>query len=199
MQTPEPLNDDWNAVSATLAATDGMRSEQLVSAMTLVAKTCADAIRNDPIEPLTEDEQKILDEEREDDPRFYDLMFRSDAFTSTVYVLEWFDTTIALAEAFAADEASDPKLLADGSIMCWDHILPEYHYHQLAHMAALVGSHMMKPYTEFHSRTWLFRLSESETWALFLGLAQQLDILHSSQIKDLASAVTSRLVREEGA
>ncbi len=196
MQTPEPLNADWAAVSATLAAAGDIRPEQLASAMTLVAKTCAKAIRDDPFEPLTKAEQKILEDEQEGDPLFYDLMFRSDALTETTYVLEWFDKTIALTDAFTADEAPDPKHLAAGSIMCWDHIVPEYHNHQLAHMAALVGSHLMKPHSEFHNRTWLFRLSVSETWELFLGLAQQLDILNSSQVKDLASAVASQLAVE---
>ena len=153
MQTPEPLNADWNAVSAALTPTGDVCSEQLVPVMTLVAKTCADAIRNDPIEPLTEDELKILDDEREDDPHFYDLMFRADALTATAYVLEWFDKTIALTEAFTGDEAPDPKLMANGAIMCWDHIVPEYHNPQLAHMATLVGSQLMRPYPEFHGRT----------------------------------------------
>lgn len=196
MQTPERLDADWSAVSDALSPAGDFRSDQLVSAMMLVSTACANAIRNTPIEPLTADEQRILDDEREDDPRFYDLMFRSDSITSTSYVLEWFDKSIASAQDYIAANEPDQQKLADSAIMCWDHIVPEYHNHQLAHMAALVGSQLISPFTDFHNRTWLFRLSDTERWSLFLGLAQQLDTMESTQVKRLAIALSAQVASD---
>lgn len=190
MQKPEPLDADWSVVQAALVDDGDVRGERLIPAMLQVAAVCADAIRSDPTPPLTAEEQQIIDEDRDDDPRFYDLLFQQDMLRDIPYVLEWYDKTIALVRDFIAAETPDPKVLSDGVVMCWDHIVPEYHYHQLAHIAALTGAKLMSRYPVYHDRTWLYRMTDSEYWALFLGLAQQLEVLEKAKVKELAVALT---------
>ena len=47
----------------------------------------------------------------------------------------------------------------------------------------------MSRYPECHDRTWLYRMTDSEYWALFLGLAQQLEVLEEAKVKELAVAL----------
>jgi hypothetical protein len=191
MQKPKPLNDDWNQVRSALSTDRVSRSNDLMAAMLQVADSCASALRSRPYEPLSADEQRILDEELEDDPRFYEIMIYSETIDSTKYVLEWYDKTVATVNAFLNGEDSDYQKVADVSVQCWDYIVLEYQNHQLAHMAALIAAQIVSTQSIFHPRTWLFRISNSDRWALFLGLAQELKVLQQPQVRDLATQLAN--------
>lgn len=183
MQKPNPLNNDWDLVHCAVSA----NSPTLVQAMLHVADACAAALRNLPGEPLTAEEQSILDDELEEDPRFFEIMLKSETITSTENVLKGYEQGIASVEDFFSGKQVDYEILADISVQCWDYFVPEQLYSQLAHMTALVVAQIVSTQPDYHVRTWLFRISDSERWTLFLELAQHLDVLEPDQVRKLAT------------
>lgn len=191
MQNAETLNEDWRQIYSLFSTGEKWDPDPLVNAMLFIGNECASALKRLPIEPLTKEEQDILENDMEDDPRFYDIHIKAEEITSFEIVSEWFDKGVAAVNAFRNDSGVGYAELADYTIDCWDGIVPEYFYHELAHMAALIAAQLVSAETRFRRRTWLFKIPAHERFALFLGLGQELDLLKSEQVQAMAKHLST--------
>lgn len=185
MDKADSLNETWRPLYSLVSTNKAWDSARLIEAMLDLGHECAAALRRVPNVPLTGDEQRVIENGLEDDPRFYDLLLQDDENCSISLVLEWYEKGIALIDEFRNGSGVGYAELADYTVQCWDGVVPEYYYHQVAHMPALVAAQIVNSQKSYHKQTWLFKIPGSQRFGCFLYLVQDVDLLDSAKTQEI--------------